>query len=301
MAIDTLARGLAASIIGTDGKIASDKRPVMGAAPSSSVFTPVGSLTDVTQIEGKTAEEILAMMLFGTVNPTLTNPSFSAKLTNADSIKAGRVQTLTGQLVFNRGKINPAYGTSGYRAGAPIEYQIGAEKIATNATTYNFTVEITPIAGVNTLECQVSYGAGEQPLNSAGEPYSTALPAGTLKKTLSFNASYPLYSGTGASQEYTYFKDGADEGYEIQALSEGSGTRQSFAVAADVTVLGVKQYDVISQSWLWIGGDPETSLENFDTTTLTAESLDEELDYILYTYNGAQAGERKLRICVTYQ
>ena len=124
MAIDIVARGLASSIVGPDGKIAADKMPTMGAAPDSGVFTPVGNLKDASQVEGKTAEEILMMMLFGTRNPTLTNPSFKATLSSDAVLEAGVPQIVTGILTFDRGKISPAYGTSGYRAGAPTQYLV---------------------------------------------------------------------------------------------------------------------------------------------------------------------------------
>ena len=80
MAVDTIARGLAGSMLGSDGKISLDKRPVMGAIEDTSGFTPVGNLTDPTTIEGKTAEEILFMMLYGIANPTFADPSLSITL-----------------------------------------------------------------------------------------------------------------------------------------------------------------------------------------------------------------------------
>jgi hypothetical protein len=46
MAIDIIARGLAASLIGSDGKIDSAKMPVLSGVSDLQGFTPVGSLTD---------------------------------------------------------------------------------------------------------------------------------------------------------------------------------------------------------------------------------------------------------------
>jgi hypothetical protein len=42
MPIDIVARGLAASLVDENGKIASDKRPVLGPVPDGMVFYPVG-------------------------------------------------------------------------------------------------------------------------------------------------------------------------------------------------------------------------------------------------------------------
>jgi hypothetical protein len=80
MAIDIVARGLASSLLGTDGKIASNKRPILPTVPVNTSFYPLGQLTDPSLVAGKTAEEILLMMLFGVVNPTLVNPSITISL-----------------------------------------------------------------------------------------------------------------------------------------------------------------------------------------------------------------------------
>lgn len=42
MAIDTIARGLASSIIGPDGKIESSKMPTLNEVPADATFYPVG-------------------------------------------------------------------------------------------------------------------------------------------------------------------------------------------------------------------------------------------------------------------
>lgn len=297
MAIDNIARGLAASLIGSDGKIASDKLPVMGEAPNGAQFYPMGALTDSSQVAGKTAEELLMMMLFGIVNPTLTNPSFNAKLSTSAPFYAGRNQTIQGTMTFNRGKISPAYGTSGYRSGLPIKYSVNQNEIASTSLSTSFILEVIPTEGENTISCLVEYGMGEQPMNSAGATYDSPYPAGTLTYSLKFNAVYPVYSAQGEELSFEQFTDSTGKGYQITFESEASsGVKQSFAIANSQTVIGIKQYDIIAKDWLWIGGDAESSLETFDTTIVTGDSLGEEISYIVYTHNGVQSGERQLRI-----
>ena len=297
MAIDNIARGLAASMLGSDGKIASDKMPIVGEAPTGAQFYPLGALKDSSLIEGKTAEEILLMMLFGVVNPTLTKPSFSAKLTTLEPYYAGRSQTLQGTLTFNRGKISPAYGTSGYRAGAPTKYFVNGIEIASTALSTSFNIEVTPTEGQNVISCKVEYGIGDQPLNSAGAAYDQSYPAGSLTFDLKYEAMYPVYSADGKEIEIVSFTDGTESGYQVVFESEGStGKRQSFAIPTTSTVIGIKQYDVITKDWAWIGGDAESSLETFDTTIVTGDSFGEAIEYTVYTHNGAQSGERQLRI-----
>jgi hypothetical protein len=126
MAIDNVARGLASSLVGADGKIAGDKMPTLTGTSDLTGFFPVGKLTDSSLVEGKTAEEILLMMLFGVVNPVLTAPKLSIALSADNEVPIiGRPSVIRGSLAFDRGKIDPAYGTSGYRAGEAISYSIG--------------------------------------------------------------------------------------------------------------------------------------------------------------------------------
>ena len=222
MPIDIIARGLAASLVDENGKIASEKMPVLGAVPEGTAFYPVGQLQDASLIAGKTAEEILLMILYGVVNPTLVDPSFSVLL-NAenDQLIIGRPSTLKGTLTFNRGKIDPAYGTSGYRAGIATNYSVNGKSFETSANQYDFEIEITPINTTEILECVVNFSAGEQPVNSVGQPFGAPLAAGSLVKTLELNAAYALYTNEGQEQEFTWFEDEVGQGYLSTFASEG--------------------------------------------------------------------------------
>jgi hypothetical protein len=181
MAIDVIARGLATSLVGADGKVSADKMPTLTGTGDLSGFTSIGKLTDPTLVEGKTAEEILLMMLYGVVSPTLTAPSLKIALSDdmAQPI-IGRPSLLKGALTFDRGKIDPAYGTSGYRAGLPNGYSIGDVEVESNATSYDFSIEVTPTTDTIALNYSVSYAAGEQPLDSIGRPFDKPLNSGTM-------------------------------------------------------------------------------------------------------------------------
>ena len=145
MAIDVIARGLASSLIGSDGKIESSKMPTLNAVPEGTTFYPVGQLSNPALVAGKTAEEILLMMLYGIVSSTLTDPSLSVALSDENTqLIIGRPAALKGTLSFNRGKIDPAFTTSGYRAGAPVFYSIGEYTFESNNTLYDFDIELTP-------------------------------------------------------------------------------------------------------------------------------------------------------------
>lgn len=296
MAIDIVARGLAMSMIGADGKVASDKMPTLDAVNNTDGFTPVGNLVDPSVIAGKTAEEVLLMMLFGVVNPTFTSPSLSVALSSDTVGIVGRPTSLQGALTFNRGSISPAYGTSGFRAGLPTSYTIGAESIATNATTYNFNVDFTPTVGSNIISFAVNYAQGEQPKNSLGEDYGSPLPAGALSKTIVIQGMYQLYDAQGNSIPFEVVQDKDGTAYVSNYASESNGVKQSFAIAQNVTVIGIKQFNIMTQQWEWIGGSAEASLETFDTQTISGEFFGEPIDYVVYTHNGSARGARELRI-----
>lgn len=299
MAIDIIARGLATSLLGSDGKLASDKLPTMAAVPEGTTFYPVGAITDASLLEGKTADEILLMMLYGIVNPVLTAPSVSIVLDEEiTTLTAGRATEVSGELVFDRGSISPAYGTLGYRAGNATSYIV-------NDVVYEsprFTFTFTPVVGDNIISAAVVYAEGEQPLNSIGQAYDSALPAGTIAASLIIKGVAPVYTLDGEDIEFVAFEDEQGSGYEITVPMESlAGDKQAFAVSSEVEVIGIKQFNVLSQQWEWLGGSAEASLTYFDTTTISGDSLGESEDYVLYTHNDLPTGERELRIYVAEQ
>lgn len=300
MAIDIIARGLATSLIGSNGKISSDKMPTLEGTSELTGFTSIGKLTDASLIEGRTAEEILMMMLYGVVSPTLTEPSLSIALSD-DSLPLiiGRPSALKGTLTFDRGKIEPAYGTSGYRAGVPISYSVGDTITESSGAQYDFEIELTPTSSSVNLTYGVNYEEGEQPLNSIGQAVGAPYPAGSITSSIVIRAVYELYDATNSSREFTWFEDEDGQGYLSTFESEGSGTQQSFAVSNAVTVIGIKAYDTMTQQWTWLGGQTAAvSLTHFDTTLITGDSLGEATNYTLYTHNQPASGERELRIYI---
>lgn len=300
MAIDIIARGLAASLVGSDGKISSDKMPTLNAAPDGTTFYPVGALTDPTLLQGKTAEEILLMMLYGIVNPTFTNPKLSIVLNDGMAQPIiGRPCQISGTLTFDRGTIEPAYGTSGYRAGTPKSYSINGLEIDTNSMSYDFTIEEIPTSNILTLFYGVEYSEGEQPLNSIGQPFDLPFSAGSILNKIDLTAVYPLYNADGEDHDFEWFEDEDGAGYLAFFNSEANGIRQSFAVSSEMSVIGVKSYNTLTEQWEWLGSQTAAiSLTYFDTNVITGESLGEMMNYILYTYNSTPVGARELRIYV---
>lgn len=300
MAIDIIARGLATSLIGSDGKIANDKMPIMDAVPEGTRFYPVGQLSDGSLVAGKTAEEILLMMLYGIVSPTLIDPHLSIALNDEnEALIIGRQTMLKGTLTFDRGTINPAFGTSGYRAGAPISYAIDNTVVESSSNSCDFMISLTPTNAKVSIPYSVQFAEGEQPMNSIGQPFSAPYPSGALTSTLELTASYALLDSEGEDIHFEWFEEENEgSGYHAAFASESTGERQHFAIAENVSVIGIKAYNPLTQQWAWLGGSARASLTHFDTTIISGESLGETQNYVLYTHNQPASGERELRIYV---
>ena len=303
MAVDIIARALAAGLVGPDGKILESKLPdsAGGIFGTSGVTAyAVGGIPVGTNLEGKTIAEILTMMLYGTLNPTLTEPSFSATIDDTN-IVLGENVTITGTVTFNRGSISPAYGTSGYRAGAPTSYTIAGQVIETTATTEKFSVVVPQIVlGANQIEISVAYEAGEQPKNSSGENYGTPCPAGTMSKTITITGNYPVFvgdtTGTFVEQENeALFDNGVCEVSLPAETDEAIKQKVAFATDSTDPIVGIKQFDDTRQQWDWIRGTPEQSLTSFASSSVQLPVDGTEIDYTAHTNQTALIGARKVR------
>ena len=300
MAIDIIARGLATSLLGPDGRVSSAKMPVFEGTNDLQGFSPIGKLTDPSLIEGRTAEEILLMILYGVVNPTLIDPRLTISISE-DTLPLiiGRKSVLRGILRFDRGAIEPAYGTSGNRSGVPEYYTLNDQIFETNNLTFDFEFEFIPTEKQVEIIYNVKYSAGEQPLNSIGKPFDSPLPEGLLFGEATVPATYMLYDIDGKEKEFDWFTDEDGSGYISVFASEGQGIKQNFAVSQELVVIGIKAYDPMTTSWSWLGGQSAAvSLTHFDTAIILGESLGETTNYISYTHNQPASGERELRIYV---
>ena len=300
MAIDIIARGLATSLVGADGKIDSSKMPVLGEVPEGTTFYPIGQLSNPDLVAGKTAEEILLMMLYGVVTPTLTDPKLSLALSaENEQLIIGRPSVVKGALSFSRGKIDPAFGTSGNRSGAALSYTVNGETVVASGNSYDFEFEILPTTDTISIGYSVNYAQGEQPMNSIGQPYGAPLTAGSISSSFDLNAAYPLYDKDGEDIRFTWFKEDDGEGYLANFATETTTFKQHFMVSEQVNVIGIKSFDTMTQQWTWLGGETaEVSLTYFDTTQIAGESLDEKTNYTLFTHNYLLVGDRELRIYI---
>ena len=147
--------------------------------------TTIGGIIEGMTFNNLTIQQMLDYILYPELFPTLTNPSNTFTISSLDPYyEVGfQINTLTMMATFNRGLINPAYTTSGFRSGPPTQYNYtgyGLNNVPTNAlndiqTITNYII----IPGSQSWSGNVTYSQGEQPLSSKGNPYDSPLPAGT--------------------------------------------------------------------------------------------------------------------------
>jgi len=239
---------------------------------------------------GTELETILRNMLNPVDYPTLTNPSASISATGVKLLEKGATLNTTVTVSFNRGTINPAYGTSGYRSGAATGYSLnGGTEQAGN------TFAITVSESVNkTLIGNVKYAAGEQPKDSVGNNYSTPLSAGNVNSnTITYEFVNALWANTtsaGTIEKQSLVSKSA----KVKAFAFPATTAtdpECFDVPADYNVTAVEVLNTLSNQWEDASGQFTTSNVNHDDAGGTSTA------YIRYSCNlGISLGARQVRV-----
>lgn len=269
----------------------------------------VGGISSGTTFENVSNKDMWNMLLYPTLYPTLTNPNNSFNLTQSGLREIGEIITdLNFTSTFNRGSINPAYGTSGYRSGLPNTYHYTGEglpssvpstSLSNSQTINNYLIKI----GIQTWTNSVSYDSGEQPKDSIGEDYGTPLSPGTTgAKTVSITGVYPYFATTSDINVLTKqpLSSMSSSYVQVNMVAESSGIKQIIEFpSAWSTITGVEFYNTVSSSWEWIGGSKPNSLSTFTVTGNMRTINGNSVIYDVYTHNGANIGARQLRFYTT--
>lgn len=259
----------------------------------------VGGIPAGTDLNGKTWQQIFTMMLYGDASvPVLTDPSFTVNM-NESFGQVGETQTVTGTAIFNRGSINPAYGTSGFRAGLPTSYVVNGTTYETSVTEYGFSLDLPIVSGENKFTVTVNYAQGEQPLDGAGNNYDSPYPAGSLSYEVVVTGTYPVYikdsNGDLIPMDIqTQFNENGE--LEVDLASEFDAPKQTIAfVEGTPEIVGVQQYDPSRQVWDWLYGSPADSLTAFTVTQQTIDVNGTVINYSVWENNTVTVGPRKLK------
>lgn len=281
------------------------------------VQVSVGNLKVGTKIAGLTLKSVLKMMLYGDVtNPQLVAPSLKC-IANTLMGVAGSSMKIKGKLIFDRGKIDPAYSTNGFRSGEPISYFVNDELVDGVSLDQPFETTISKLSpSNNSINCIVKYAGGEQPLNSVGAPYANALPAGEIEEYINIVGLTLSFSGFDGgeikengdlsniipvnSQEHQlnglFGNEEQIMGYQITTPEPSAKSEVPIVLLPEnISLVGVQGWNSLVCGWSWFNGDtPEESIAAL-TWIPTDESISKEIDgvavnYKKYRYNIDQYG-----------
>lgn len=238
--------------------------------------------------QGTKFEKMFKDLISPVMYPTLTAPSAVLTATGAKLLEAGSTLDTTFTVTFDRGSINPAYGTSGYRSGAPTSYTLDGETKGTNT----FTRTITPAK--TSYQASVAYAAGEQPKDSEGNNYNTPLAAGSVtSEAVEYEFVDALWANVGDITRVTK-----------QALVSITAKQKDFSFPAQ-TKTNPEVFDVPA-SWTVkavqvkndLSGAYENALDQFTVTNVTHnDASGASVAYKRYTCNlGYATGARSVRL-----
>lgn len=272
----------------------------------------VGNIKEGTKLAGLSLKTILKMMFYGEVAyPNFTEPNLKCSITSNLFSIYGTSYVISGILNFDRGEINPAYETNGFRAGLPYKYAINDAEFESERLEYSFSYNIAKLEpGNNKIEFKVFYNEGEQPTDSAGAPYDKSYPSGEIMDTIDVIGLTASFSGLNDKvvendfsieliplEDKGYTKNGLfgenNNIYGYQVTTPNVKTEKDCQVVLipdDVKIFGIQSWDTVGGNWKWFyGEDAAETLESnvwIKTDEVVSKQIDETtIKYRKYKYN----------------
>ena len=220
--------------------------------------------------------------------PSLTNPSATISASGT-LLETGASVSKTLTVNFSRGTISPAYGTSGYRSGAATGYSLN------NGTSQSGNTFTQTVSESNkTFKAKVTYAAGEQPLDSKGNNYSTPLAAGSVEtSTLTFDFADAIWANTSAINTVAKLAlvSKSTKVKEFNFPAQTVANPEEFHIPASWSVTAVEVLNTLSNQW-------ESCASEFTTGTTTHNNAGgTAVNYVTYKDNrGYAAAARKVRV-----
>lgn len=250
----------------------------------------VGGIESGTTYQlGTSLEDILRDLLDPLQYPTLTDPSATLSSAGTKLLEAGSTASRTLVLELNRGSINPAYGTDGYRSGLATGYSLNGGT-AVNTGTFTETVSETN----NEFQGTVAYAAGPQPKDSKGHDYNSPLPAGSATSNkITYEFVNAIWANTAnittvAKLALVSFTTGVKE---FNFPAQTASNAEQFDIPASWHVTAVEVLNTLSNTW------EDCSSEFTVGTTTHLNAANQNVNYATYTDNrGYAAAARKVRV-----
>ena len=275
-----------------------------GALESAITVTkPAGGISQGKEYAvGTSYETLWHDLLDPHLYPQLTAPTGVLTASESSPLKTGAKPTVTFTLSLNRGSINPAYGTTGYRSGAITGCKFdGATEYS---TVYSYEKQVQAESGTTyskEYKGNVRYDAGERPKDSKGEYYdATALAAGNVDtNTIKFEFVSPIWTNrnnlvTDPTEEALVSANTGVKAFDFPACT--ATTAWIIDVPAAWTVTKLETPDLfIANNWI-------DCTDEFTVTNTTHKDATGNVDiaYKRYTWNkGIPNDPRTTRICWT--
>lgn len=259
-------------------------------SPITATRTVGGVSSGKTYDTGTLIEVIIKDILSPRDNPALTAPSVTLTCNKAKLQEIGTSLTATFTATFSRGSISPAYGTSGYRSGAATSYKLNSGATQSSNTFTNITVNETN----KTFTTTVAYAAGEQPKDSSGNNYSSALPAGTVtSQPFEFefvNALYADLDCDGTIEKLPLISK-ADKETILSFGYAAEDKPETFDIPETLTGIQILVENPFSQTW------DDCSSDFRSETVVKQDAAGRNVNYTRYIFDlGYNVGPKDLKI-----
>lgn len=243
-----------------------------------------------TYNSGTIFEQLWRDLLNPLENPELVAPSASLTTDATRLMEVGSSASISLTAVLDRGSITPANGTSGYRSGVAESYTLNEGTPQSTDTFDNVTVD----SDHDSFTVAIAYDGGEQPKDSRGGNYSTALAAGTVTSpALTFEFVNALYANTADITTVAKLAliSANAKSKEFTFPAATATNPEVFDVPASWTVAAVEVYNTLSGTW-------ESCASEFDITNVTHnDASGTETAYKRYTCNlGYAMASRRIRL-----
>lgn len=252
--------------------------------------------TLLSDLHGKSYDQLFDDLLFPTVNPTFTAPSASIALKNyAATQEVGAIAPNADSnftVGYNAGAINLNGSKQADRGGAQNTIN---SFIYYGDSAANTTLPTTVALGNTYYKYRAAYAQGPRPMDNKGNAYSSPLDAGTVDSTaITVNGTYPWYASTSSASTASPVVKQALVAWNSTAgaMSTGefetqpSGTLpQVFKVPREAA--SVQIYDNGSGKWV-TEAIATTYIKTTEDITINGNTR----TYYVYTYNKASLGNR---------
>lgn len=220
--------------------------------------------------------------------PEFTAPSATISGTGDNILEKGSTLNATITVAFDRGKIDPAYNTDGYRSGAATGY-----KLNNGASQGSGTFSVTVSDSNKVFMGRVDYAEGEQPKDSDGHDYDSPLAAGyvnTEELTYEFvNAVWANASDITSMAKQPLVSESAKE-VVINFAAQTVSNPECFDIPSSLTVTGIYTA-YVGENW------EDCAFEFTQSTTTHDNAGGATVNYKRYTDNrGYAASGRPIKI-----